>query len=194
MRLAINLLLIALVAFLIYLLYDSIKTPILFQNEKTKREQAVIAKLENIKQAQQVFRDIKGKFSNNFDSLRYVLTNDRLSDIIASGDPDDPSNVDLITYDTTYTAAIDVVKNRGIRLDSMEYVPFAKNNEKFKLQAMEITYQSTNNVPVILCGIKRSVFMGKFDESYSKYDDSYDPEKPMQFGDLSKPNLNGNWE
>ena len=37
--------------------------------------------------------------------------------------------------------------------------------------------------------------MGPFgDAKYKKYDKYFDPEKMLKFGDLTTPNLNGNWE
>ena len=49
MRLIVNLVLVAIIAVLIWVLYSSISEPIEFQNERKTRESAVIAKLMEIK-------------------------------------------------------------------------------------------------------------------------------------------------
>jgi hypothetical protein len=37
--------------------------------------------------------------------------------------------------------------------------------------------------------------MGKFaDISFKKFDNRYDPESRVKFGDLNSPSLTGNWE
>ena len=54
-------------------LYKTIQEPITFKKEKSKREEAVIAKLKEIRTAQQAFRGITGGFAHNFDTLSQVL-------------------------------------------------------------------------------------------------------------------------
>ena len=73
MRLIINLALVALVALLIYALYDSIREPIAFKDVKETREQIVQEKLTRIRVAQEAYRDITGVFAPSFDTLAMVL-------------------------------------------------------------------------------------------------------------------------
>jgi len=88
MRLGINLVLLVLVAFLCYVLYDSIREPIVFKAVKERRENAVIDKLISVRKAQEMFRDITGKFAHDFDTLSDVLTNGRFALVMVTGDPD----------------------------------------------------------------------------------------------------------
>jgi hypothetical protein len=32
------------------------------------------------------------------------------------------------------------------------------------------------------------------DKKFQRYDQTYDPSKPIKFGDLSKPTLSGSWQ
>ena len=66
MRLIINLALVALVALLIYALYDSIREPIAFKDVKETREQIVQEKLTKIRVAQEACIWL-------FDELRWML-------------------------------------------------------------------------------------------------------------------------
>lgn len=58
-----------LIVFLSYKIYDSINGPIEFNKIKNKRYAQVIDRLKMIRKAQIAHKDVKGVFSNNFDSL-----------------------------------------------------------------------------------------------------------------------------
>lgn len=193
MRLVINLFLAAVVIGLVWLLISSIREPIAFQAEKERRERAVIDKLIEIRTAQDLFRNITDGFAPTFDSLAYVLKNENFEIVSVIGDPDDPDFTGEIIYDTTYSPAIDSVQALGINLDSLPLVPYS-NGQTFEIAADTITYQKTV-VPVVEVGVKRKVFMGPYaDKRFARYDQKYDPEKPLKFGNMNSPNLSGNWE
>ena len=91
MKFAINAVLILMILGLVYLLVDSIQEPIEFQTEKERRSRVVIDKLQEIREAQRMHRDIRGVFANDFDSLIHVLRTDSFNLIALIGDPDDPT-------------------------------------------------------------------------------------------------------
>lgn len=193
MRLIINLVLVAVVLGLIYLLVGSIKDPIEFKAEKEKREQVVVNKLMKIRTAQEAYRGITGFFAPNFDTLQEVLTNGKFAIVQVFGDPDDPTNTEALRYDTVFKPAIDSMKALNIKLDSLRYVPYT-NGATFEIKADTMTYQQTL-VSVVEVGIRRKEFMGEFaDPKYKKYDAGFDPNKPLKFGNMNKPNVSGNWE
>lgn len=193
MRLVINLFLAAIVIGLVWLLITSIREPIAFQAEKDKRERAVIDKLMEIRTAQDLFRNITDGFAPTFDSLAYVLKNGKFAIVSVIGDPDDPNFTGEIVYDTTYQPAIDSIVALGINLDSLPFVPYG-NGAKFDIAADTLTYQKTI-VPVVEVGVPRKIFMGQYaDKRFARYDQKYDPEKPIKFGSMNSPQLSGNWE
>lgn len=195
MRLIINLILLALVAFFIYLLVQSIREPIAFKAEKDRRETAVVDKLMQIRQAQEIYKscNIDGSFAGSWDTLKTVLRNGRIPFIAVIGDPDDPNFTGTIQYDTTYKAAIDSVRALGWNLDSLQYIPYG-GGKSFNIKADTLSYQKTL-VNVVEVGTIRKNFMGKYaSPEYRKYDVAYEPNSTIKFGDLNKPNLSGNWE
>jgi len=193
MKLIISLVLAAVIVFLGYLLYLNIREPIAFQKVKNQREDVVVAKLKEIRTAQEIYRDITGTFANDFDSLSHVLTYDSIVFENIIGDPDDPTNSVFIRT-ITKSAAIDSVKALGMNLDSLRYIPYAKDGATFEISADTMTYQSTL-VNVVEVGTRWKNFMGKFASiRYSKYDNSYNPNKMLKFGDMNAPNITGNWE
>lgn len=193
MRLGINLALIALIGLLVWVLISSIREPIKFQNEKDRRKTAVVDRLMDIRQAQELYRDVTGQFAPRFDTLAQVLREGKIQTISVFGDPDATDGTETIRYDTTYESAMVSVEKYEINLDSLEYVPFSKG-AKFDIWADTLTYQSTL-VNVVEVGTTWKEFMGPFaDSRYRKYDDTYDPSARIKFGDRYAPNTSGNWE
>jgi type II secretory pathway pseudopilin PulG len=194
MKILINIVLVALIVLLAYMLYSNIKEPIAFQDTKNARSKVVVERLQDIRTAQEIYRDIKGQFAASFDSLEYVLKNDSIPFENIIGDPDDPTNMDLVVRTVTYSAAIDTIRKLQINLDSLRYVPFAPSGTEFTIDADTLTYQQSL-VAVVEVGTRWKEFMGPFgSKRYAKYDSRFDPENRIKFGDMSKPNLTGNWE
>lgn len=195
MRIAVNIVIVLIIAFLAYTLIGSIREPIQFMAEKDKREKAVIDKLRKIRKLQEHYRGITGEFANNFDTLKHVLRNESFALIKVIGDPDDPEGGENVTYDTSYRKAIDSLATLGLveGLDSIEYIPYSKG-VSFNINADTTTYQSTL-VQVVEVGASRKDYMGPFaDDRFKKYDNNYDPRKIVKFGSMTSPNLAGNWE
>jgi hypothetical protein len=198
MKLIINLILVALVGLLLWVLIASIREPIAFQAEKYKRREAVIVKLKELRKAQEIYRDVTGGFAGDYNALRDTLRFGKIRTIAVEGDPDDPNN-STITYDTIYEPASKYVEEANLKLDSIEYVPYT-NGLKFELFADTINYQKTN-VWVVEARTRYVDFMGPFaDPKFKKYDDSFNPDRPgeknyyLGFGNRSAPNTSGNWE
>jgi hypothetical protein len=193
MRKLFSLAFLVLAFFLAFLLYRSIEEPITFADERAEREEAVAEKLKIIRTTQEMYRDITGIFAPNFDTLKQVLRQGDFMEIRIVGDPDDPDFDPTSAYDTIYKPAIDSINALGIDLDRLEYVPYTQD-KTFDIAADTIEYQSTK-VPVVQVGIPRKEFMDRFaDERFKRYDQRYEPNMPLKFGDLSKPSLAGNWE
>ena len=193
MRLAVNLVLVLIVAGLVYVLYSSISEPIAFKNEYEKRKSAVVGQLTKIRTAQEAYRDITGEFAGSFDTLVQVLTNDSFVVIGVVGDEDDENYDGPILYDTTKFSALDSMVTLGISVDSLKFVPFT-TDDTFNIQADTLTYQNTL-VNVVEVGTTYKQFMGPYaDQRFAKYDEKYNPNGWIKFGNLNKPNLAGNWE
>lgn len=191
MKLIFSLVLILISAFLVYLLAINIQEPIKFEAEKNMREDKVIAKLETIRTAQEAFKSITGKYAHTFDTLEQVLKTDSFSIIKIEGDPDDPTGGEF-KRTVIKKSAIDSMNVLGVSIKDLASVPFS-DNARFSIQADTMTYQSTL-VNVTEVGTRYKNFMGEFASmKYTKYDNSYDPNKMMKFGDMNSPNLSGNW-
>lgn len=193
MKYAINLLVLGVIGFLAYTLYTGIREPIEFRAEKDRRKDVVVTKLQNIRIAQEIHREIKGHFANSFDELKSVLLTDSIPFYQLLPDPADPENPDKYIRNTIYTNAADSIRNLGIDLDDLRFVPYTEKSAQFEMQSDTTTYQKTL-VPVMECMTRWNVFMGPYaDSRFRQYDDNYDPDKKIGFGSMSSPNLEGNW-
>lgn len=191
MRIVINLFMLAVIAGLIYLLINSINTPIKFRAEKNLRENAVAEKLRDIRTAQEMYRNIYNEYAPNFEALKSGLDTGYFSVIKVIGDPD---AVDAqFTYDTIALPSKDSVQVLGFDLANFAEVPYS-NNVKFNMKSDTMTYQKTLT-HVLEVGVRRKDFMGEYaDPKFAKYDDNYNPNSIIKFGSLDAPNLGGNWE
>lgn len=194
MKLILNILILLAIIGLAYLLVGGIKEPIVFKQELDKREGVVVNRLNNIKTCQEMFRDITGEFASNFDTLVQVLRVDSIPFTQAFADESDPDNEDKFVYKTVFTSALDSINAMEINLDSLRFVPYSAGAEQFEIAADTLTYQKTL-VPVCEVGTRYDKFMGSYaDNRYKKYDDTYDPQGRIKFGDMSSPNLTGSWD
>ncbi|MEM7573111.1 MAG: hypothetical protein AAF433_09435 [Bacteroidota bacterium] len=193
MRKIFNAVFLLLAAGLAFLLYKSIEEPIAFDRDRVVYEEAVKKRLIEIREAQEMYQDMEGEYADNFDTLTYKLRNGQFSRIKVIGDPDDPNFVGQIVYDTTFSPAIDSVEAMGIILDSLEVVPYG-NGATFDIAAKVIPYENTE-VAVVQVGTQFKTFMGIYaDPRFKRYDNFYDPNEHIRFGDLTKPSLAGTWD
>jgi len=190
MKAIVSIILVLTAGFLAYLLYLNIKEPIKFGEIKSERYEKVIKKLENIRTSQEVYRDVTGEFASNFDTLFQVLKNDSITIISVFGDPDDPTGQEFIRREKK-RSALDTLNFMGVDLKDLEIIPYS--DKVFAIDADTMTYQSTL-VNVVEVGARWKDFMGEFaSPRYAKYDNSYNPNSMVKFGDMNSPNLSGNW-
>ena len=159
MRYVVNIVLVLLIALLAYMLYSSIKEPIAFGEAKDYRKSKVVNKLETIRKAQEIYRNIKGEFASSFEDLKHTLTTDSIPFEKIIGDPDDPTNADKFERFLTFSPAIDTIRALGIDLDSLKFIPFS-GGKSFEIAADTIEYQKTM-VSVVEVGTKWKNFYGQ---------------------------------
>ncbi len=151
MRIAFKTLLIAASIMLAYMCYRSIMDPIEFEQAKSERDKAVVARLIDIRKAQIAFKEEKGVYSNNFDSLIHFLKYDSLMMISKKGELTDEqlgkglteeialalTEENAANYgienleefkanfrrDTSYVPVLPNVFSEGYSVDSLAYVP-----------------------------------------------------------------------
>ena len=115
-----------LAVFFSYKIYDSINGPINFNKTKNERYALVINKLKLIRKAQIAHKDVKGTYSNNFDSLTKFIDNGIFTLI-------EKRDSSYMEYDRTYR--IDMLREVVV-VDTLGFVPVKdslfKNSNAYK--------------------------------------------------------------
>jgi hypothetical protein len=171
MKTIVNIVLAVCVIGLVYVCYGSIMGPINFDNAKSVREKQVIARLIDIRKAQQEYRNLHdGAYTASFDTLidfvktaklPFVRKVGALSDAQLengmtekkamaliekakkTGNWKDVEKEGLMNFkrDTMWVSLMDTIYGPGFVADSMRYVPFS-NGQQFEMAIRNDTTKS----------------------------------------------------
>lgn len=201
MKTVINVLLGLCIIALVYICYASIIGPINFENEKKHRDAAVIARLIDIRKAQQEFRSQNQRYTASFDTLIDFVKNGRIPFVAKEGVLTDKQLEDGLTErkamaiinkakrtnkwdevrknglenfkrDTMWVPVMDTLYARGFTPDSMRYVPFGRGAQ-FEMDTKIDTARS--GAPLILLEVKTP---------YTVYLDGLDKQEIVNIIDL----------
>ena len=156
-----------------YLIYNSITGPIKFKEVKQERFAQVVAKLKDIRNSQEAYKTVNGKYAADFNSLirfidtgRYVITQQRDSSYMEF---DKAYGIDLLKevkiIDTLgFVSVKDSLFRKDNRYKSLMDVPTAPNGEKFTMEAGFVEKS----------GYRAPVFEAKVDKNVVLYDQPND--------------------
>ena len=207
MKIGIQIVLWVVSIFFAYKIYDSINGPIKFNEEKNVRYAKVINRLKDIRTAQIAHRDVKGVFSNNFDSLikfidegQFTLIEKRDSSFL---EYDRTYRIDMlreiIVIDTLGTVPVkDSLFGTSLSYKNMAFIPIeGVDDQKFEIAAKVID-KNGYKVPVFEVKVKKSVILFDQNKDLIKQENETiavdgvnGPE--IILGSLSNVSTNGNW-
>lgn len=191
---------------LAFLIYKSIMGPIEFKKVRKERFQAVINKLKDIRDAQDAYNSVNGKYAANFTSLikfvdtgNYVITTQKDSSYMYF---DENFQIELqkdtIVIDTLgFKSVKDSLFKKDDRYKSMMTVPFAANGEAFEMKSGTVD-KSGFRAQVYEVKVKKDVVL--YDQpadlraqentrnSVEEVNGAY-----LQVGSLNEVSTNGNW-
>ena len=130
----IALILIPLNIILAYFVFNSIDSEVLFNREAKIRISENVQKLKDLRQVQTKYKQAKGTFADNFESLTYFLENDSMLILKAIGEtPDSLTDVEalelgIISRDTAYVLAKETVFDAAYLESRKEEFPLDLNN------------------------------------------------------------------
>ncbi|MEX0290971.1 MAG: hypothetical protein AB3N14_17845 [Flavobacteriaceae bacterium] len=189
-----------------YLIYRSVTGPIEFAKVKQERFSQVIAKLKDIRNSQEAYKTVNGKYANDFNSLvkfvdtgKYTITQQRDSSYMEF---DQTYQIDLLRevkiIDTLgFVPVKDSLFKNDDRYKTMMNVPFAQNGEKFTMKA-DVVEKS---------GYRASVFEASVNKDVVLYDQPKDllsrenaqisveevNGNAIKVGSLTEVSTSGNW-
>ncbi len=219
-----RILLVAAVCLLVYMNYESIMGPIRFDKEKSIRDKATISRLIDIRKAQIEYRNLKGTYTANFDSLidfvknekipfvlkvgsltdvqlEAGLTEKRAMEIINKGKQKDIELNGLTNFrrDTIFVNVIDTIYPKGFNADSLRFVPFTSGTSTFEMATGELLNASGYVMRLFEAKTPYKVYLNGLDkqEIINITDKAVKIDKypGLQVGSIVEPNNNaGNWE
>lgn len=166
---------------LVYICYASIMGPIEFEQEQKFREKKVIARLMDIRKAQQEYRmRNEGKYTASFDTLIEFVKTQKIPFIMKEGVLNDKqleeglnerkamaivnkarktgnwaeakaAGLENFKRDTMWVAIMDTIFPKGFDADSLRYVPFG-NGAQFEMATKNSTTKS--GAPIYLLEVK----------------------------------------
>ncbi len=189
-----------------YFIYRSVTGPIEFKKIKQERFNKVISVLKDIRNSQEAYKTVNGKFANDFNSLitfvdtgRYTITQQRDSSYMEF---DKTYGIDLLQEVTIidtlgFIAIKDSLFKGDTRYKTMMNVPYAQNNETFEMKAA-IIEKSGYKAPVFEVKVKKNIIL------YDQPKDLLARENvqisveevngtEIKVGSLSEVSTNGNW-
>lgn len=207
MKLGIQIVLWIASVFFTYKIYDSINGPIKFNQTKNERYAKVIDRLKDIRKSQIAHKDVKGVFSNNFDSLvkfvdegYFTLIEKRDSSYM---EYDRTYRIDMlrevIVIDTLGTVSVkDSLFKNSTRYQDMAYIPIdGVRDSVFTINA-EVINKNGYKVPVFEVKVSKSVILFDQDADLVQQENetvSVDGVNgpAIVLGSLSNVSTNGNW-
>ena len=191
---------------LAYLIYQSVNGPIEFKKVRQERFQAVINKLKDIRDSQEAYKSVNGKYAGNFESLvqfidtgSHTITQQRDSSFMRFDRVYQIElQVDTIVVDTLgFVKVKDSLFKNSDSYKSMMEVPYAQNGEKFEIKA-DIIEKSGYKAPVFEAKVKKDVVL------YDQPADLVNQENArnsveevngdhIKVGSLVDVSTNGNW-
>jgi len=187
-------------------IYDSINAPIEFNKVRNERFSKVISKLKDIRDSQEAYKTVNGKYAGNFESLikfidtgNYTITTQRDSSFMRYDKVYQiEMQQDTILVDTLGTVQVkDSLFGADDRYKSMMDVPYAQNDEKFEMEA-DIIDKSGYKAPVFEVKVKKNVVLYDQPEDLVEKENSYQSVEEVngteiKVGSLTDVSTNGNW-
>ena len=193
---------------LAYFIWESIQTPIRFNKEKDKRQDATELRLIDIRTAQIAYKAEYGKFTASFDTLIDFIKYDSMKLVRAEGSISDELLAQgwteaiavkegLIVRDTIRIAIKDTLFPVDFNADELRKVPFTEN-DLFEMATANLSVSKLNvNVfeakvsnNILLHGMDRQLVINLNDRM--KNQNNF---PGVKVGDIVEPNNNaGNWE
>ncbi|MCK5782361.1 MAG: hypothetical protein KAH10_07200 [Flavobacteriales bacterium] len=189
------------IAFMAYVVYNSIMAPIQFEKEKEHRYTQSIGHLLDIRKSQIAYKAINGKFSNNWDKLvefvdtaEFTLISRKDTSYMAYNDT---YRMDMLTEEVI----IDTLGFVSVKDSLFPQKPSYKNmmnipdtDQKFELKTAELNKNGII-VPVFVARVKKIKILEGLDKQLVlEAVDAFDVKGDyLQVGDLEQASISGNW-
>ncbi|NER08944.1 hypothetical protein SAMN06265375_1011578 [Muriicola jejuensis] len=189
-----------------FLIYKSVTGPIEFKKVKEQRFARVISVMKDIRNSQEAYKTVNGKFASDFQSLiafvdtgKYTITQQRDSSYMEF---DKNYGIDLLKEITIidtlgFIPVKDSIFKGDNRYKTMMNIPYAQSGETFEMKA-DIVEKSGYKAPVFEVKVKKDIIL--YDQpkdllarenAQVSVEEVNGPE--IKVGSLTEVSTNGNW-
>ncbi|NKI28344.1 hypothetical protein HCG49_17475 [Arenibacter sp. 6A1] len=189
-----------------YMIYNSVNGPIEFKKVKQERYAKVIANLKDIRNSQEAYKTVNGRYAKDFDALisfvdtgKYTITQQRDTSYLEF---DKTYGIDMLKefkiVDTLgYVSVKDSLFKKDTRYKTMMNVPYAANNEKFEMKSA-IIEKSGYKAPVFEAKVNKEVVLHDQPKSLLVKENSQVNVdevngNTIKVGSLTEVSTSGNW-
>jgi hypothetical protein len=181
-----------------YYLYEIIQEPIRFEKIKEKRYSKIKDRLENIRDAQKVYRAEYGNFAKDFNTLIAFVDTGKQSII-------ERKDSSFMYYNKVYqqemkkdTVVVRILGYQNVKENlfgndfdpsQLRYIP-GTDNKEFEMGAGRVEANQVE-VPVFEAKAPNRVV---FEDVFKKYRQFIDADYALTIGSLQEPTLSGNWK
>ena len=189
-----------------YLIYQSVTGPIQFKKIKQERFAKVVSKLKDIRDAQEAYKTVTGKYANDFNSLikfvdtgKYTITQQRDSSYM---EMDKTYGIELLKevkiIDTLgFVSVKDSLFKNDDRYKSLMNVPGATAGEKFEMKSAIID-KGGYKAPVFEAKVEKKVVLSDqpkdlLDRENAQISVEEINGSVIKVGSLEQVSTSGNW-
>ncbi len=181
-----------------YMVYDSIMEPVRLNQEKNKREKAVVQRMKELRSAELIYKQLNGKYIDNWDTLVQFIDSAEVPVVKIIPDPTDTTYTltinDTVGYKRVYNLLFPNENNTN--LSQFMIIPFS-GGDTIELHAGELDRGGVT-VQVFEAKAPYSSYLKGMDEQYiinltaGKKDIDLYP--GIKVGSMTEPSTDGNWE
>lgn len=194
----IKILLLVVILVLVYLVIESVMRPVRFNKEVTKRSDAVIQNLKDIRLAQLAYKNMNNSYTGSFDTLIDFLKKGEIPVVKMVPDPTDTTFSKTITDTLGYIPVIDSLfgNRKDFDVSSIKYIPFTEK-KPFEMAAGTIekggvkvnVFEVKVHYNIFLDGLNKQMVVNLIAgrEQIEKY-------PGLKVGSMDEASTDGNWE
>ena len=160
-----------------YLAYQTIIKPIKFGEIKKERYEKIINQLQDIRKAQNAYKDVNNKYTGSFDTLISFIKTDSMPMIKSIGSLTDEQIEagmtereavvkGFITRDTIMVSALETTFDNSYDIENLRYVPYTQEQSEFKMAAGVIVTGSNVTVQVFEAKVSNMVIFADLRDEY----------------------------
>jgi hypothetical protein len=201
LKIVLSVTLAAIILFLCYKVYNSPMSLVRFNSINDMRRAAVISNLKDIREIQKYYRQNKGSYANDFNTLLAFAEEGQIPIVRIVPDPTDTTNTRSIKDTIGFVSVKDSLfgKRENFNLKDIAIVPYS-NNVRFELKAdslersgmkVYVFEAKTLNINFLTEGMgmyrQEVINLNNTLEQLEKY-------PGLKVGSLAEVSIDGNWE